>query len=408
MRIGATMSSRVQRLRRTPAWAIDALLATLVVGVGLLTAAGGRADPAAIYRKRDAAGIALVLLATLPYYARRRAPLAVFLTSVAALGALMLRDYDPGALPWVLLLGAYTVAAYRPTGELVVAALFMAATLMVLLVDHTAEFGTAGALSSGIAFGGAMVLGRSMQARRQRIVAFDREQAEAELRAAADERLRIAQELHDVVAHSLGVIAVQAGVGMHVIESDPAEARRSLEHISRTSRSSLAEIRRLLGMVRNAEGTSGYTPAPGLDDLPRLVDEMVSAGLAVELTVEGSLEELPPGVGLAAYRIVQEALTNALRHAAASRAEVRLTNASGTLSIDVSDDGRGANGSAVTTSAAPSTGGHDTGGHTTGGHGLVGMRERVAMYGGTLDTGPGPDGGFRVAARLRYDDEMIT
>lgn len=408
MLIGAATSSRVQRLRRAPAWAIDALLGTLVVGVGLLTAAGGRADPAALYRKRDAFGIALVLLATLPYYARRRVPLAVFLTSVAALGALMLRDYDPGALPWVLLLGAYTVAAYRPSRELVAAALFMAATLIVLLVDHTAEFGTAGALSSGIAFGGAMVLGRSAQARRQRIVAFGREQAETELRAAADERLRIAQELHDVVAHSLGVIAVQAGVGMHVIESDPAEARRSLEHISRTSRSSLAEIRRLLGMVRNAEGASGYTPAPGLDDLPRLVDEMASAGLAVDLRVEGSLENLPAGLGLAAYRIVQEALTNALRHAAASRAEVRLTNASGTLSIDVSDDGRGANGSAGTTSAAPSMGGHATGGHTTGGHGLVGMRERVAMYGGTLDTGPGPNGGFRVAARLRYDDERIT
>ena len=118
-------------------------------------------------------------------------------------------------------------------------------------------------VSSDVGFGAAMLVGWTMQSRRHRIDAFEHEQAESALRAAADERLRIAQELHDVVAHSLGVIAVQAGVGMKVIDSDPAEARRSFENISRTSRSSLAEIRRLLGMVRNAEGMPAYTPAPG-------------------------------------------------------------------------------------------------------------------------------------------------
>jgi signal transduction histidine kinase len=182
------------------------------------------------------------------------------------------------------------------------------------------------------------------------------------------------------------VIAVQAGVGMHVVDSDPAEARLALEHISRTSRSSLAEIRRLLGVIRNPEGTA-YAPAPGLGDLPRLTQAVSGAGLPVELRVEGELDGVPAGVGLAAYRIVQEALTNALRHAGAHQAWVRLDTTSGALLIEVADDGHGPNGSA------------------SAGHGLVGMRERVAVYGGSLHAGAGVGGGFRVAARLPYEEE---
>jgi signal transduction histidine kinase len=230
-----------------------------------------------------------------------------------------------------------------------------------------------------------MLLGWSMQTRARHIDALEHGQEEAALRAAADERLRIAQELHDIVAHSLGVIAVQAGVGMHVVDTDAAEARRALENISRTSRSSLAEIRRLLGVLRNADGTPAYTPAPGLADLPRLTREVADAGLPVDVSVDGDLNRVPAGVGLAAYRIVQEALTNTLRHAQANRARVHLDSTSGVLLIEVTDDGRSANG------AAP------------GGHGLVGMRERVAVYGGSLDAGPARGGGFRVAARLPYD-----
>jgi signal transduction histidine kinase len=175
---------------------------------------------------------------------------------------------------------------------------------------------------------------------------------------------------------------------MHVIDTDPAEARRSLEHISRTSRSSLAEIRRVLGLVRSGEPTATYAPTPGLADLPQLVDEMAGAGLPVDLDVSDGAGGLPPGVELAAYRIVQEALTNALRHAQAHRATVRVAVAAGSLRVVVSDDGAGQNGA-----------------RRPGGHGLVGMRERVAVYGGSLEVGPVPGGGFRVEAAIPFDED---
>jgi signal transduction histidine kinase len=215
-------------------------------------------------------------------------------------------------------------------------------------------------------------------------------QAEAALRAAADERLRIAQEMHDVVAHSLGVIAVQAGVGLHVIDSDVAEARRAFGNISRTSRSSLTEIRRLLAVVRKAEGSPSYAPVRGLGDLPGLVEEVIDAGLVVDLDVKGDVARVPPGVGLAAYRIVQEALTNTLRHANAGRVKVQLDYTGEVVAIEVVDDGRGS--------------------HASGppGHGLIGMRERVAVYGGTLDTGAQVGRGYRVAAQLPYEVEQTV
>ncbi|HEY5170652.1 MAG TPA: sensor histidine kinase [Acidimicrobiia bacterium] len=385
------MTRSLPRLEQAPPWAVDAVLGTLIVLVGLLTTGGKRgADPNYVYKDRDAIAFALILGGTLPYYLRRRAPATVFLATTAAIGTLMVRGYDEGALPFVLLVGAYTVGAYRPAREVIATAGVMVALLFGIVIGDAPGFGAGQLLTSVAAFGTAMFVGWTMQARRQRIDTFPDEQADAALRAAADERLRIAQELHDVVAHSLGVIAVQAGVGMHVLDSDREEARRSLENISRTSRASLAEIRWLLGLVRNAEGMPAYTPAPGLADLPRLAQEVTSAGLAVDVQVAGGVEDLPTGVGLAAYRIVQEALTNALRHARAQRATVRLDNASGVLLIEVADDGRGPNGA------------------RSGGHGLVGMRERVAVYGGSLDTGPGAQGGFRVVAQLPYDVEPVA
>jgi signal transduction histidine kinase len=175
---------------------------------------------------------------------------------------------------------------------------------------------------------------------------------------------------------------------MHVIDNDPAEAKRALEHISRTSRSSLAEIRRLLGLVRAGEGASAYAPVPSLADLPRLADEVAGAGLRVDLEVAPHAGVVPPGVELAAYRIVQEALTNTIRHAGAAHAIVQIDVEAGRLHIVVSDDGRGRNG-----------------GRGGGGHGLIGMRERVAVYGGSLDVGPAPGGGFRIEATLPYDEE---
>jgi signal transduction histidine kinase len=312
---------------------------------------------------------------------------AVFVGCAAFVTVSMLRAHDAeGVAPTLLLLGAFIVGAYRPAREVAVAAIAMGALLVALILGDVPEFGGVEFAVTAGAFGIVMLIGWTMQSRRRRIEAFERERLAAERRAAADERLRIAQEMHDVVAHSLGLIAVQAGVGMHVIDSDPAEAKRSLESISQASRSSLAEIRRLLGVIRTADGAPSYTPAPGLADLSRLAEDVTAAGLTVDVRIEGDIGDVPPGIGLAAYRIVQEALTNSIRHASASHSVVSLDNDAGELVIEITDDGNGPKG------------------NTGGGNGLVGMRERVAVYGGSLEAGAGPDGGFRVTARLPYDE----
>jgi signal transduction histidine kinase len=375
-------ATALERMRQLPPWRVDAVLAVCFVVAGLATTGGAGAG----YEPRDGIAIALVLLATVPYVARRYAPLPVFIVSVVATAALFARHNHGGALPMVVAIGAFTVAAYRPVREVLVGAAVLFAAFVVMLIAGSPEFGNAEFVLSIAVFAATMLAGWTWQSRRLRFEALEREQDAVALQAAADERLRIAQELHDVVAHSLGVIAVQAGVGMHVIDSDRDEARRAFEHISSTSRSSLADIRRALGMLRAGGNQPVYTPAPALADLPRLVDEVTGAGLRVDLSVGSDTTDVPSGVELAAYRIVQEALTNVLRHAHASRALVTLDTGVDGLHIVVTDDGVGTGGGA-----------------RPGGHGLVGMRERVAVYGGSLDAGPAAGGGFRVDATLPYD-----
>jgi signal transduction histidine kinase len=175
-------------------------------------------------------------------------------------------------------------------------------------------------------------------------------------------------------------------VGAHVIDKNPAEAKKSLEAIASTSRSTLTEIRRLLGVLR-ADEHGAYQPAPGLTDLARLTADLDAAGLPVSLTINGARDDLPPGVDLTAYRIVQEALTNVLKHAGPASAKVLVAYEPGAVHLEIADNGRGVNGRA-----------------SEGGHGLMGMRERVGVYGGTLDAGPAPGGGFRVVAELPYGD----
>ncbi|HET7652162.1 MAG TPA: sensor histidine kinase, partial [Acidimicrobiales bacterium] len=380
------------RLRQMPPWRLDAVLATLFVVTALVTTS--RTDPA--YEARDGVAVALVLTATVPYYFRRVAPLAVLVVSLSATGALFLGGYDAGALPFLVAVGIYTVGAYRPAREVVAAGVFQNGVLVAMLVGDSPRFDVPEFAATVPVYLATLLVGWTMQSRRLREDALEREQGEAALRAAADERLRIAQELHDVIGHSLGVIAVQAGVGMHLIETDPDEAKRALEHISRTSRTSLAEIRRLLGLVRSGDATTTYAPTPTLDDLGRLADEVSDAGLHVDLDVAPDAHDLPPGVELAAYRIVQEALTNARKHSrGARRATVRLDVARGALEVVVTDDGVASNG------ASRGTG---TGARASG-HGLIGMRERVAVYGGSLDAGPIEGGGYRVTATLPYDEE---
>jgi signal transduction histidine kinase len=378
-----------QRIRRTKPWVIDAITASAFVALGLATHYAP--EDAVDYRDPTAFSTALVVLGAVPYYFRRRFPLAVLVVSTVAVVTLVARDYSSGTAPSMLLFGVYTVAASASPRDRVLGAATISLGLAVVAVAGAPDLDGAGMVINVAFFSVAYFVGSTVRNRRlyteqleERARLLERERDEQSRRAVADERLRIAQELHDVVAHSMGVIAVQAGVGAHVIDDDPAEAKRALEAIGTTSRSTLTEIRRLLGVLRD-DGTAGYEPAPGLADLDRLVRDVGATGLPVDVRVEGERHDVPPGVDLTAYRIVQEALTNVIKHAGPARAVVTVGYEPGALALEVVDDGRGVNGRA-----------------TAGGHGLLGMRERVGVYGGTFDAGPRTGGGFRVAVRLPY------
>ncbi|WP_310740589.1 MULTISPECIES: sensor histidine kinase [unclassified Microbispora] len=204
--------------------------------------------------------------------------------------------------------------------------------------------------------------------------------------AAAAERARIARELHDVVAHNVSVMVVQADGAAYAIDSDPEQARRAMQAISATGRQALAEMRRLVGVLRQDAGSPAeeYAPQPGVAQLDELVRQVRDSGLPTEFTVSGTPRTLPEGEQLAVYRIVQEALTNAIKHGGpGTRARVEMAYGPGLIELRISDDGRGA--------AAP---------RVVGGHGLIGMRERAAMYGGSIEAAPRTGGGFRVVARI--------
>jgi signal transduction histidine kinase len=390
------MKQRASGSRRLPAsaWVFDSALA--------LVAAGW---PMAVFASMPvlsgvpvgmlAVGYALVLLHTLPLAARRRFPGTVLGISVAsglAIGALGLPPFFLGP---AILVAVYSVAAY---GDRRVALAGLAAAELGLAAVQL----TPGKFDAPVVWvqfaliiGAAWLLGyfvgdRHVYAARLEERTAELEQAREELarRAVAEERLRLARELHDVVAHSMSVIAVQSGVGAHVAESRPEEVGKALSAIEATSRATLEELRRLLGVLRqDSEPQASLAPVPGLADLEGLLGEVAKAGLAVRLQVEGTPSPLPAGVDLSAYRIVQEALTNVVKHAGPAQAQVTIGYRDRDVTVEVTDDGRGA--------AAPA--GDGRGGT---GHGLVGMRERVAAFGGDLETGPRPGGGFRVAARL--------
>ena len=209
----------------------------------------------------------------------------------------------------------------------------------------------------------------------------DRERPEAE--ALARERGRIARELHDVIAHSVSVMVIQAGAAEQLLTSNPPQARESLQSVQELGRSTVDELRRMLGILREDRQEVPLHPQPGMAGLPGLIRRLREAGLPVELRVEGDEVDLPPGIDLSAFRIVQEALTNTLKHAQPARAKSSVRYGGGTMDLEIVDDG------------APRTQGGDG-----PGHGLVGMRERTALYGGDFAAGPRPGGGYAVRARM--------
>jgi signal transduction histidine kinase len=212
---------------------------------------------------------------------------------------------------------------------------------------------------------------------------LEQEQETRARAAVAEERARIARDLHDVVAHSMSVIVVQAGAERLALPEEATSTREVLQSIEETGRQALVEMRRLVEMLRKDDEELALAPQPSLAHLELLVEQVREAGLPVELSVEGEPRALPPGVDLSAYRIVQEALTNALKHAGPARARVTIRYAANQLELEVGDDGAGT-----------------TGGADGGGHGLVGMRERVAVFGGVLEADRRLEGGYRLRATL--------
>jgi signal transduction histidine kinase len=280
----------------------------------------------------------------------------------------------------------YTAVGAGARRQMRIAVAVMVVAVLGGLAMQPVDLSSGGAVWTVGFFVVAGVLGLGVRNRRERFEAEVVATRERAARGLADERLRITRDLHDIIGHAMGVMVVQAGVAERLLDTDPEEARAAVARIGTTGRTSLAEMRQVLQVLRNDDPADllPRDPVPGLSDVPALVARVrEAAGLPVTLTVAGSALPLPQGVELAAYRIIQESLTNCLKHASASRAEVVLTYGHEELMVVVDDDG--------SSRSAPETG---------VGSGLSGMRERVAVYGGRLTTGPGADGGFRVEANI--------
>jgi signal transduction histidine kinase len=335
------------------------------------------------------------LFLTLPLAWRRRAPLAmicVFVTTgvvnEALDGSLFSFPTDSGnneIPPFAsLVTGAvafYSLGAHaRHRQAQVGLALGLSGLWATVLVSGQIDFGS---FFFSAALGlTSWLVGRNIRGRALRLAAAHREQEQRTRLALSDERARIAREFHDVVAHSVGVMVVQAEGARRVLERDPDRAREALDSIEQTGRTALADMRRSLGVLRRDDVDPALQPQPGIDDVGELLEQAREAGLAVEYDVEGEPRTLPQGVDLSAYRIVQEALTNTIKHAGRVPTRITVSYGERELTLEVSDSGPG-----------PSANG---GGGS--GQGLIGMRERVELHGGELVTGPGPEGGFIVRA----------
>ncbi|WP_172625078.1 sensor histidine kinase [Streptomyces griseofuscus] len=328
-------------------------------------------------------GVAVAIRRLLPLPA-----LAVGSVVMATDGGLSLT----GMLATALLV--YGVAVVRPARVAAYACAVAGAAQLVLMNSTQAitghdYWGWSGMIQVLIVEAAAWAVGWSTRQGRAYTRGLVEQAEERSQRLLVDERMRIARELHDVVAHSLSIVAVQAGVGHHVIGSRPDEAAKSLSAIETTSREALGELRSLLGVLRDDDGAE-WLPG-GLDDLDTLLEQTRRAGVQVELTISGHPHALPRGLDRAAYRIVQEALTNVVKHARTGNARVTVAYAPGEVALTVVDAGAG----------RPTT-------PVTEGHGLTGMKERAALYGGDVHAGPLAPHGFRVTARLPYAADERT
>ena len=339
-------------------------------------------------------GLALLLVQVLPLLWRRSHPSLVLLLVGGAFAARVLLGFSPGIAGFGLLVAMYSVAAYevraRRLAFLVVAGLgFVAGFVVFGVTGNPRSFAIT---VPSLFFVAAWLIGDYLRTRRayvaqleERTARLERERDQDRRLAADEERTRIARELHDVVAHDVSVIAIQAGAARAVQASKPEAAAQALGLIETTARETLIELNRLLGVLRGGNGaTPDRSPQPGISQLAGLVEQLRAAGLEVDARVEGKAEPLPPALDLSAYRILQEATTNVLKHARARRVDIRVRYGDAMLALDIRDDGAGDGGDPA----------------SSAGHGLIGMQERVALFGGQFRAGRDPAGGFSVHARL--------
>ena len=351
---------------------------------------------AADYRDPNVIGFVLLCLASIPIAFRRRAPMAVLVTTF--LGTVLYESvgFPTGNVPLGPMVALYTVAARCDRRRSSTALGLAAVGVTIVLFTARWEVNLATIISNSFVFVASYLVGETMKSRRAVVAALEDRAVQAEAtrmeeakRAVAEERTRIARELHDVVAHSMSVMIVQAGAARRVLAQHPDQAAESLASIESTGRGAMAEMRRLLGVLRDdRDDTAAMAPQPSVRDLESLLAACAEAGLPVSVEVDGQARDLPAGIDLSAYRIVQEALTNARKHAGPATAVVVLRYGDDALDIEVRDDGRGAAAGATDEGVDGS------------GHGLIGMRERVDLYGGDLEAGPRAGGGFTVRAHL--------
>jgi signal transduction histidine kinase len=378
-----------------PAWATDALLALALAA----TLVGVRALEAHGLHRAGWPGYVLTVVAALAVAGRRRRPLVAFAGTLVVSVIVIAIASPTGAISLTVMIAVYTVAQTEERRHAVLLAILAGAALALArgLLQYRGWSDARTALEPALALA-ALFLGWAVSNRRAYVAEIEARATQAERmredearRQVDAERLRIARELHDVLAHSIATINLQAGVAAHVLHERPEHAADALRTIKATSKQALREMRSILGVLRAVDEVQPREPTPGLSQLERLIDATDQAGVPTQVTICGARRQLPATVDLAAYRIVQESLTNVLRHAGDANAHVEISYSEDAMTINVDDDG-----------CARANGSSAVGGHASRelGHGIVGMRERAHALGGELQAGPRPGGGFRVSARL--------
>jgi signal transduction histidine kinase len=380
--------------------AADAILAAAVF-LGSVFVVDGPGDSLVIRPIGDLPMPALLVFAVAgaALYWRRRAPLVVVGVTVLAWAVTLGSGYSDLGGPVIIAL--YSTGRYATNDRW--AQVGVAAAIVVVILDNLTDPAPWGeAVFGAVVMFVAWYVGRRLRLRAERSAQLRREQAAEARRIVTEERTRIARELHDVVAHRVSLMTVQAGAAKAVAAQDPEGALRAMGAVEEAGRQALEELRHLLGVLRPETGPDGLGPQPGLADLPRLIEQIRRAGLEVSLATDGLSAQLPARVDLFAYRIVQEALTNVLKHAGpGARTEVRLGTDGNGIVVEVLDDGHG-NDKSVESAVGRQAMDPDRQSRSgrSAGHGIVGMRERAVLLGGTLEARPRPGGGFRVVAHL--------